>query len=254
MPTTVRAPHGTRTLRQELADRGAAAHADEQSGSRCGREAGGAGRLWRHRPCGARLEHLRPHCRVAAQARDRRDAAGPVGQAGGRVPHPRRCAARADRQLEPRAALGDLGAFQRARSQRAHDVRPDDGWLVDLHRQPGHRSGHLRDLRRDGPQALWRQPRGPLDPDRRPGRHGRRADLGRDDGRRFVPRRRVPAERHRVPLAHRLSRRAGQGPRRGAADHRQGGRREEGRLGRPAGQRRRHSARAAAPAACGPTA
>ena len=40
---------------------------------------------------------------------ERRDAAGAVGQAGGRFPHARRRAARADRQLEPRAALGHLG-------------------------------------------------------------------------------------------------------------------------------------------------
>ena len=30
---------------------------------------------------------------------------------------------------------------------------------LDLHRQPGHRSGHLRNLRRDGPPALRRRPR-----------------------------------------------------------------------------------------------
>ena len=58
------------------------------------------------------------------------------------------CAARADRQLEPRAEVGDLGALQRARPQGPDDVRPDDRGLVDLHRQPGHRAGHLRDLRR----------------------------------------------------------------------------------------------------------
>ena len=44
-----------------------------------------------------------------------RDAARAVRQAGRRVPHAQGCAARADRQLEPRAALGDLGSFQRAR-------------------------------------------------------------------------------------------------------------------------------------------
>ena len=51
--------------------------------------------------------------------RGRRDAAGAVGQAGRGVPHPRRRAAGADRELEPGAALGDLGPFQRARSQGA---------------------------------------------------------------------------------------------------------------------------------------
>ena len=93
-----------------------------------------ARRLRRHRPGGARLGELRPHRRGAARARGRRDAAGAVGQAGRRVPHPRRRAARADRELEPRAALGDLGALPRARSQGPDDVRPDDGRLVDLHR------------------------------------------------------------------------------------------------------------------------
>ena len=66
----------------------------------------------------------------AAHARRRRDAAGPVRQAGRRVPHPRRCAARADRQLEPGAEVGDLGALQRARPQGPDDVRPDDGRLA----------------------------------------------------------------------------------------------------------------------------
>ena len=92
--------------------------------------------------------------RDAAAAGGRRDPARPVGQAGRRVPHPRGCAARADRQFEPGAALGDLGPFQRIGSQGADDVRPDDGRIVDLHRHPGHRSGHLRDLRRNGPPAL----------------------------------------------------------------------------------------------------
>jgi hypothetical protein len=45
---------------------------------------------------------------------NRRDPAGAVRQAGRRRPHPQGCPARADRQFEPRAALGDLGAFQRA--------------------------------------------------------------------------------------------------------------------------------------------
>ena len=60
------APPRHRAYRQELADRGAAADADEQSRSRRRRAARGAGRLWRHRPRRARLGKLRP---------DRRDAA-----------------------------------------------------------------------------------------------------------------------------------------------------------------------------------
>ena len=34
------------------------------------------------------------------------------------------------------------------------DVRADDRWLVDLHRQPGHRAGHLRDVRRGWPATF----------------------------------------------------------------------------------------------------
>ena len=135
-------------------------------------------------------------------ARGRRDAARAVRQAGRRVPHPRGCAARADRQLEPRAGLRDLGPFPRARSQGAHDVRPDDGRLVDLHRLAGHRPGHLRDLRRGRAAALRRRPRRPLDPDRRPRRHGRGAAARRDDGGRLDARRRVPAVAHRDAAAH----------------------------------------------------
>jgi urocanate hydratase len=47
----------------------------------------------------------------------RPDPAGAIGQAGGRVPHPCRCPARADRQFQPGAAMGQLGAFQRTGSQ-----------------------------------------------------------------------------------------------------------------------------------------
>ncbi len=132
--------------------------------------------------------------RIVATLRDaggRRDAAGAIGQAGRRVPHPQGCAARADRQFEPGAALGDLGPFQRTRPQGAGDVRPDDRRLVDLYRHAGHRAGHLRNLRGGRPPALWRQPQGQVDPDRRAWRHGRRAAAGGGDGRRLLPGRRV---------------------------------------------------------------
>jgi urocanate hydratase len=70
-----------------------------------------------------------------------------------------RCAARAHRQLQPRAALGRLGAFQRARSQGAGMMYGQmTAAQLDLYRHPGHRSGHLRDLRRGRPPALWRRP------------------------------------------------------------------------------------------------
>ena len=80
------------------------------------------------------------------------------GKPVGVFPIARRCAARADRQLQPGAALGDLGALQRARSQGPDDVRPDDRRQLDLHRLAGHRAGHLRNLRRNGSPALRRRP------------------------------------------------------------------------------------------------
>ena len=45
-----------------------------------------------------------------------------------------------------------------------------------------------------GPAPLRRRSRRPMDPDRRAGRHGRRAAAGRDDGRRVVPGDRVPGQ------------------------------------------------------------
>ena len=70
---------------------------------------GGIGRAARDWECfDAILASLRDSAR-------RRNAADPVGQARRRVPHARRRAARAARQLQPRAALGDVGTLQRAR-------------------------------------------------------------------------------------------------------------------------------------------
>ena len=53
----------------------------------------------------------------------------------------------------------------------------------DLHWQPGHRSRHLRNLRRDGAPALRRRLDRQMDHDRRPRRHGRGPAARRDDGR-----------------------------------------------------------------------
>ena len=49
----------------------------------------------------------------------RRDPAGPVGQAGRRVPHPRGRAARADRQFQPGAASGRPGSTSTSSIARA---------------------------------------------------------------------------------------------------------------------------------------
>ena len=175
-------------------------------------------------------------------------------QAGRRVPHPCRRAARADRELEPGAELGDLGALQRARSQGPDDVRPDDRRLVDLHRQPGHRAGHLRNVRRSGPAALRRRSRRALDPDRRPRRHGRRAAAGRHLRRRGVADHRVPAAPDRLPPAQRATstnRRATSTTRWRAS--RPTPQAKARAFDRPAGQCRRDPAGAGAPRRSGPT-
>ena len=236
----IRAPRGPGAHRQELGRGGGDAHADEQSRPGGRREAGGAGRLWRHRPGGARLGLLRRHRGGAEGPRARRNAARAVRQAGRRVPHHDRCAARAPRQLQPRAGLGDLGAFPRARPQGPDDVRPDDGRLLDLYRLAGHRAGHLRDLRRGRAAALWRRPLGPLDPDRRARRHGRRAAPRRHHGRRLDARRRMPDEPHREAAPDPLSRPLGPPTLDEALAHArrgQGGRQAD--LGRAPGQCRR---------------
>ena len=98
----------------------------------------------------------------------------PVGFSG---PSPR--APGPDRQREPGGAVGHLGALPRAGAKGPHDVRPDDGRLVDLHRHAGHPPGHLRDLRGHGPEALRGFPEGSLDPHRGAGGDGRSPTPGR---------------------------------------------------------------------------
>ena len=201
---------------------------------------GGIGKAARNWECfEAILDALR-------ELRRRRDAAGPVGQAGRRVPHPRRRAARADRQLQPGAEVGDLGALRRARPQGPDDVRPDDRRLVDLHRQPGHRAGHLRDLRRGRPPALRRRPGAAAGSS--PPASAAWAARSRWPRPSPAPRsldHRVPAAPHRLPPAHALPRRAGDATSttrwRASRSYTA---REAGGVDRPARQRRRGPARA----------
>ncbi len=145
---TIRSPRGTDADLQRLAAGSRAADADEQSRSRGRRAARRSRRLRRIGQGGAQLGIVRRDRALAADARARRDAAGAVGQAGRRLSDPSGRAARADRQLAARAGLGDLGKFPRPRTARPDDVRPDDRRQLDLHRQPGHRAGHLRNAGR----------------------------------------------------------------------------------------------------------
>ena len=88
--------------------------------------------------------------RTLRDARRRRDAARPVGQAGRRVPHPRVGAARADRQLEPGAASGRTGtssAGSRRSGLTMYGQMTAGSWIYIG--TPGDPAGHLRVLRRD---------------------------------------------------------------------------------------------------------
>ena len=229
-----------------MAAGGRAAHAHEQPRPRGGRAPAGPRRLRRHRQGRAQLGLLRRDRALAARAGERRDAARPVGQAGRRLPHAPGGAARPDLELHARAGLGDLGALLRARPQGPDDVRPDDGGLLDLHRDPGHPAGHLRDLRGGRPAALRRQPEGPARPHRRPRRHGRRPaarghdERGRDDRGRGGP------PPHRAAPRDALPRRHGGEPGRGPHSGARRDRRRAGALDRPPRQRRRRPARARA--------
>ena len=233
--------------RPPVVDRGPAADADEQPRPRGGRAPRRPRRLRRHRPGRARLEVVRRDGAHPHHAQGRRDDARAERPAGRRHADPRVGAARAHRQLQPGRRLGDLARVPPARAPRPDDVRPDDGRLVDLHRHPGHRPGHLRDLRRGGREALRRHPRRHAHPHRRLRRDGRRPAARRHDERGRLPDRRrrprPPAPPGRAPLP----RRGGRRPRPRRRDRAQGQGRAPRLVGRRGRQRRRGVPRAAPP-------
>ena len=245
----IRAARGTAADRPVVADRGAAADADEQPRPRERREPRGARRLRRLRQGRARLAVVRRPGADPGDARRRRDDARAERPPRRGLPHPRVGAAGAHRQLQPGRRLGQLGGVPPPRAPRADDVRPDDGRLLDLHRHPGHPPGHLRDVRRRGREARdgGGHRRGRLagrhdHPHRRARRDGRRpAARGHDERRRRdLHRVRPGADRaaHRAPLPRRprgLAR-----PRARAGGRR--ARRAASAVDRGAGQRRRDGA------------
>ena len=104
--------------------------------------------------------------------------------------------------------MGELGPLPRAREGRADDVRPDDRGVLDLHRDPGHPPGHVRDVRRARAPALRRDAPRARRPDRGPRRHGRRPAARRDDERGRLPRDRGRPGAGEAPPRHRLRRSA----------------------------------------------
>ncbi len=92
-------------------------------------------------------------------ATTRRCSSNP-GEPGRRLPDARRRAAGPDRELEPGRRVGELGGVPRARGDGPDDVRPDDGGLLDLHRDAGDPAGDVRDVRRVRRPSLRRIARG----------------------------------------------------------------------------------------------
>ena len=115
---------------------------------------------------------------------------------------------------QPRPRVGELGRVPPPRGARADDVRADDRRLVDLHRQPGDRPGHLRVLRRDRPAPFRRLAGGDDHAHRRSGRDGRRPAAGGDDERGGRALRRDRPRANPTAPGDPLPRRGGRGPRR----------------------------------------
>ena len=133
---------------QGLAPGGSPPHADEQPRPRSCRTPRGASGLRRDGQGRQELGELLGHRQYPARTGRRRDVAGPVRKAGGRLQDTPLGPAGSDRQFPPRPGMGRLEDVQGTREGRTHYVRPDDRGVVDLYRHPGHPSGHLRDVRR----------------------------------------------------------------------------------------------------------
>ncbi len=240
--TTGAGPAGLGAELPGVAAGGGHADAHEQPGPGGGRAAGRPGGLRRDGAGGAVVGRLRRHGPHAPGSGVRRDDAGAVRQARRRVPDARVGAAGAHRQLQPGARVGDLGRVPAPGADGPHDVRPDDGRVVDLHRHAGDPAGDLRVLRRDRPAALRRVLGRDHHPHRGPRRHGRSAAAGRHHERRggAVHRRRWPP--HRAAARDPLPGRGGRRPGRRHRPLRPGQGRAAGGQHRPAGQRGRRRA------------
>ena len=208
-------PHDPRAARhdthgQELADRGAAAHADEQPRPGGRREAGAN---WSSMAASA----ARRATGSASTASSQRCASleddetllvqsgKPVGVFRTHADAPRVLIANSN--LVPHWATWEHFHELDRKGLMMYGQMTAGSWIYIG--SQGIVQGTYETFVEIGPPAFRRQPRRPLDPDRRSGRHGRRAAAGRDHGRRLDARRRMPAEPHRVAPAHRLSRPAG---------------------------------------------
>ena len=177
--------------------RGPLPDAPEQPRSRGGGEPRAPRRLRRNRARRALVGRRARDPRDARIDAGRRDALRPVRPPRRGVAHARGRTPRAALEQPAGPPLGELGRVPPPRGDRAHDVRPDDGRVLDLHRHAGDRPGHVRDVRGLRALALQRRPLGEAGRLGGARRHGRRAAARRVHGGRDLPRRR------RRRLAHR---------------------------------------------------
>src|SRR5262252_11128395 len=128
---------------QGLAPRSSSENADEQPGPRGGKGPGTPCGLWWDGEGGQELGRLRRNCEVFEKPGQRRDAAYPIGKTSGDLQ---------DLGIRPqgthiecydRAQVGRLGLFPGVGGKRPDDVRADDGWELDVHRNPGNTPGNL---------------------------------------------------------------------------------------------------------------
>ncbi len=232
---------------QGLGARGRAADAAQQPRPRGRRAPRRARGLRRDRQGRAGLALAARDRVVPSGARGRRDAARAVRATRRGRADPRVGAEGPHREREPRPGVGDVGGVPAPRAPRPHHVRPDDGWIVDLHRDPGHPPGHLRDLRRHRRAAIRRLAVGHAHGHVRRGRDGRCPGAGGHDERRRRARGRRRPEPHRAAAALELSRHARALARRGALAPRGGALGGQGAVGRPRRERRRAAPRARPP-------
>ena len=183
-----------RDHRQELADRSADAHADEQSRSRRRRAAGRARRLWRHRPRRARLARRS----TASSRRLRRleadetllvQSGKPVGVFRTHADAPRVLIANSN--LVPHWATWEHFHELDRKGLMMYGQMTAGSWIYIG--SQGIVQGTYETFVEMGRQHYGGDLAGQVDSDGGPRRHGRRAAAGGDDGGRLDAGGRVPA-------------------------------------------------------------
>ena len=168
----------------------------------------GAGRLRRHRPRGARLGELRSHRRGAPRLEEDQtllvQSGKPVGVFRTHADAPRVLIANSN--LVPHWATWDHFNELDRKGLMMYGQMTAGSWIYIG--SQGIVQGTYETFVEMGRRHYGGDLAGPMDPDRGPGRHGRRAAAGGDDGRRLAAGHRMPAVAHRDAAADRLSRRA----------------------------------------------